>query len=1276
MYARLSRISAGFVLAVFVFLGAIAFAQTNQGSITGTISDPAGAVIPGAQIEIKNSETGVVYRSGTSATGNFVQALPAGTYEISVTAPGFKKAVQTGVQVVVAVDTRKDIKLEVGTASETITVEDTAPLLKSESGEISHTVEISDADQLPVLTIGGGNVIAGASNGAMGQIRNPMQIAELLPGVTFSNDNSLVVNGQPSNSEAIRIEGQDSTGNIWKVMQQLSQGASVDAIQEVSIQTSNFAAEYGQVGGGYFNFTMKSGTNQVHGSAYDYFVNEFLDAGLPFTDEGTQNPAKEGQHIRNAVRRNDYGFTLGGPIRIPKVYNGTNRTFFFFNFEQFRENRTTSNNIQTVPTPAYRSGNFGTAGCFAYIAGPNICAFSPPIVNVVTGQPAVDPAGQALSFGEIFDPTSTRVVGGAQVRTPYANNTIPMASLSPFALQIQNFFPMPNQPGLINNYLSPAYQNWQHTTNWSFKLDHSVSPTQKLSWYFSRLLDDSPNSNGVTEPYNAPNPTANRNITTRVSWDSTIRPTLLLHLGVGYIQQYQPTDYPNFNQSSLGMSGYFQTNRFPSIAGIFDGSPATNIALGMWNFISGGYGGPNLGGVGPAFIAFLWEEKPTANANLTWVKGNHAFKFGGELIIDGYPEHSGWRANGAFGISNAETADPWQNLQPFNFPLASGFSYASFLLGLVDDIQISPNTQTKTGNHSLGFYAQDSWKVTRRFTLDYGLRYDYQTYLLEEHGRMPIASFSALNPTVGLPGAEIYGATCNCDLSHNYPYAFGPRVGAAYQINPKTVLRAGAGVSYGVVQTPQGNQYSLANYYTFNATGYGISPSPNGFPVANPYPNVTWPNYDPGRLPISTNGLLPPSSPNTIFAPSARPPRTLQWSIGVQREIQKDLVAEATYVGNRGVWWSAEGLDQYQCNCLTPAILQHYGLSQNNPADLALLTDQLNSPAAIAHGFGAPYPGFPLTDTVNEAIRPVPQWASGGPTSFLGPPIGKTWYDSLQTKITKRFSHGLSAQASFVWSKATDIGAGSEAPIALTYNPVIEDIFNYAAQKQLNQLVYPEALVISGSYITPKLPSASSAGMKVLSQVVRGWQLGWLLRYQNGSLIESAASANNLESELLRQGGFEGQPVNADNRVPGVNPLLVNPNCGCFNPQTTLVLNPAAWQEPAAGQWGTAAPFYNNVRWQRQPAESMSFGRNFRIKERYNFQIRAEFQNIFNRMFLSAPAVGTQGTSNFSTAAPVTTSTSPVISNGAYTAGFGYINTLEGIGSQPRSGQIVGRFTF
>ena len=473
------------------------FAQSNQGTITGTISDPAGAVVPAAQIEVKNTGTGVVYRGGTSATGNFVLAVPSGTYEISVTAAGFKKFVQQNVQVISATDTRKDVRLEIGAANEEVTVTETAPLLKTESGEMSHLITIADVNDLPVLTISGGGVVGGAVGG-MGNIRNPLQSMELLPGVTFSNDDAIVVNGLPSNSEAIRIEGQEATGNIWKTIQQYSQGASVDAIQEVSVQTSNYAAEYGQVGGGLINYTMKSGTNQFHGTAYDFFVNEFLNAGLPFTDEGTQNPAKEGQHIRNAVRRNDWGATVGGPIRIPKVYNGQNKSFFFFNLEQFRENRTTSNSNQTVPTQAYRNGDYSTSGCFAYVTPGNFCGFSPTITNTATGAPAVDPASQTLSYGEIFDPNTNRIVNGSQVRSPFPNQQIPVSRFDPVAAAIQNMFPLPNQPGITLNYLAPAYQNWLHTTNWSFTLDHSISSTIKLGWYFSRLEQNPPNANGVT----------------------------------------------------------------------------------------------------------------------------------------------------------------------------------------------------------------------------------------------------------------------------------------------------------------------------------------------------------------------------------------------------------------------------------------------------------------------------------------------------------------------------------------------------------------------------------------------------------------------------------------------------------------------------------------------------------------------------------------------------------------------------------------------------------
>src|SRR6516162_3404506 len=391
------------VVGLSLFSSAVV-AQSDRGTITGTISDPAGAVVASATVEARNDATGAVFQVASTNTGNYtLSQLPAGDYAMTVTVPGFKKFIRQNITVSVAGTLRIDVVLEVGSATESVTVVEAAPLLKTESGELSHNMTTDRVDNLPVINLGYGS--------GVGNVRNPLQAINLIPGSAFANDNTLRVNGLPANTQSIRIEGQDATNGQHREFNQVTQ-ASLDAIQEVTVQVSNFAAEYGQAGGGYFNYTMKSGTNSLHGSAYDYFVNEVLNAGKPFTDAGTTNSQKAGQHIRNVVRRNDYGFTLGGPVWIPKVYNGRDKTFFFFNFEQFREGQQIRTGIMTVPTAAYRSGDFSGA-----ILGP-LTAF---------GQPLVDPLGQALRQNEIFDPASTQPApDGSLVRTPFANNTIPM----------------------------------------------------------------------------------------------------------------------------------------------------------------------------------------------------------------------------------------------------------------------------------------------------------------------------------------------------------------------------------------------------------------------------------------------------------------------------------------------------------------------------------------------------------------------------------------------------------------------------------------------------------------------------------------------------------------------------------------------------------------------------------------------------------------------------------------------------------------------------------
>jgi hypothetical protein len=895
--------------------------------------------------------------------------------------------------------------------------------------------------------------------------------------------------------------------------------------------------------------------------------------------------------------------------------------------------------------------------------------------------------------GTIFNPYSTQTVGGQQVRTPFPNNTIPLSLQDPVSLAVQKLLPLPNAPGDINNYNVPSYSSFQHTTNLSVKIDQNISPTIKVSGYYSQINTLQPNVNGGITPLALGGADTNQwNHTTRLNYDQTITPTLLLHVGIGYFQTSEPHVAPPFDQSTLGLKGYYANQIMPDIAAIVGdaGHPFANGA--------GGYSP----GVGSTFSATAFEEKPTANTSLTWIRGNHTYKAGGDYTQEGYPVPSLWRANGNFTFNSAETSDPYQgSVTGLSAAQPTGFGYASFLTGLPDSMALNAPTDPKIGYHSLGLFVQDSWKVSRKLTVDYGLRWDYQTYMKEQYGRTQDASFSTVDTALGRPGAVIYGATCNCDFSHNYPYAFGPRLGAAYQIDTKTVIRGGAGIQYDVEEAPNGVLYNVADYYTINPNGYGISPlqyssnpatnglqAGNAYAPGNPYGNtpVVWPNLNQNKYPVLNNGIAAPTAGNApfvFFDPHNRPGRTVTWSIGVQREVMKNLVAEISYVGNRGAYFPAPNLDQIASNSLTPAGLKsQYGIDFNNPTDRALLTDQITNPAvqarfpqfAIVNVNGTPtvpsvYPGFPATQLLEQALRAVPQW--GGVSPWLGPPLGKTWYDSMQVKVTKRYSHGFQASGNFTWAKGEVIGSASDSSYYLTSQAVTGDIYNYNDNKQLNQYVRPLAMTITFSYTTPKIAGDGMA-MKALSQVARDWQLGAVLRYQSGVLIGDPASLNGITTQLGRvAGGFTSTFGNNYQNLTG-QPLFTisDPNCHCFNPQTTQVLNPAAWTDAPAGTWGTSAPFYNNYRWQRQPAESMSFARNFRVgKEgRYNLQIRGEFQNIFNRTFLATPSVSNP-------ALPVGTTNSG--GNIINASGFGSIVTVgTGQGSQPRSGQMIARFTF
>jgi Carboxypeptidase regulatory-like domain/TonB dependent receptor len=1206
-------------------------AQSDRGTVTGTVTDPAGAVVAGANIEAKNTETGVLFQAASTDTGNFtIPQLPAGVYEVSVTVPGFKKYVRTGLTVEVTQTIRIDIPLEVGAATDSVTVQADATLLKTESGEISHTIQAQHLVDLGLLGIGG------TFSSSQGLRFYQAEIA-LIPGASAPGSGFIFgvrVNGAPNGTGRTQIDGMDGTNQINAV--QAGTGASVDAIQESAIQTSNFSPEFGSVGGGLFNLTMRSGTNQYHGAGYDYLSNEAFNASTPFVN------------TRQRIRRNDYGFNLGGPVRIPKVYNGKDKTFFFYNREQYREFFVVNDTFITVPTAAYRSGNFAGA-----LTGVNL---------------GTDPLGSPIQEGMIYDPASVQPVNGQLVRTQFSNNVIPQARFDKVALAIQSLIPNPTNGSNSLNYL-PSFPNDRVTTNESVKLDHQLNSKMKISGLFltnatSTQYSQSLNgSEGLPATITATRGSFSRSQQWRLNFDDTLSPTLLLHVGAGILNylldDHSPTT--NFSDSAIGLTGVPNVaGRFPSIGGLcLSGTGPTGAGTntspcagtgGMMNM------GPSVsvpGAVPPAVSSaqsITKQMTPTYLASLTWVKANHTYKFGGEFREFGYPLLGLAATNGAFNFAANQTAQPYAQSSTIGGRTV-GFPYASFLLGLVNSGTVNPPAALRTGKHFISFFAQDSWKVTRKLTFNYGLRYDYDTYPKEQYGRMPTLAPGLANPTVGgRPGGVVYEATCNCSFAHNYAYALGPRVAVAYQITTKTVFRAGIGIAYDGTATAQTGTASSAPANNFTPPGFGDASMTLAGGVPQQYV-LPWPNLSAGAFP-NPNFPAALNGPTSVVDQNAgRPARQVQWSVGLQREIFPNLALDVAYVGNRGAWWLSTILDNY--NALTPQILAANGLDINSATDRAILRATIGSTAAGRFQNKLPYAGFPLASTVAQSLRPFPQF-SGTSLTPLWAPQGRTWYDSLQVKVTKRYSHGLILDYAFTWSKEEQLG---------TELGTVNDYQNRMQNKTLSGFSRPFVSVLSASY---RLPAWGSN--KYLSQVVRDWTIGSVLNYASGLPILAPTSTNNLTTLLFRSTFF--------NRNPGVPLFLKDLNCHCIDPTKDLVLNPAAWSNPVDGQWGTAAPYYNDYRYERRPSESMSFGRVFRIKESMALTVRMNFQNIFNRTQLSNPTA-----TNPLAATTCTAGTGAVCANpataGKYTGGFGFINYVGGSTFlPPRQGTLEMRFQF
>jgi hypothetical protein len=750
--------------------------------------------------------------------------------------------------------------------------------------------------------------------------------------------------------------------------------------------------------------------------------------------------------------------------------------------------------------------------------------------------------------------------------------------------------------------------------------------------------------------------------TYRLNYDRTITPTLLLHLGVGYIYDTfsDHAAFLNFDPSSLGLTGFLHDRQFPS----FTRMSATYGA--MQNIGTSGQGQSQD-----------YEYKPSAVASATWIRGKHTYKLGAEAYWEGII------SEGFSGVTMATgtgpTSEPFTPTSGFN-GFSSGFGYASWMLGDFTASTQTAQPEPRVGSSAWDIYLQDSWKATRKLTLDYGLRWDLYTVEHEEYGRWGQFSETLANANAGgHPGATVYASNCGCAFyQKNYPYAIGPRIGVAYQIDPKTVFRAGWGLTYSYIEAPAGATVST------NGT-YAVTPGINQFvneTAPGFIPQPAWPVTDPNRYPLLGTATGSPYMPD---ANQNRPPRINQFSAGFQREITRSFVLEASYVGNRAAWTSGSlgGGALNHIPWADYAALGLYPLPGTGPAGYnfapsgiscqpgndcarAILSQPLTSTAVIQTLAKAgltspaqyiPYncPGtavfncFPTaSSTIATTLRPFPQFPTIGPGTS---PTGNSKYDSLQVKATKRLSHNLQAGGFFTWAQGFTRAAR-------------QDYFNPASsQNALQTGIPPRTINFNFIYMTPKVEYLNK--IKFANSVIEGWQITGTGNYQSAAFLAIPVTPN--AEQLGTQDTYiPGVPLYLDKNG---NPTNVNPlnDPKSINTATQVVLNPAAWALCQINTNCGTGRVMKGFRGVRHPSESAGIGRNFRIKERMNLQFRGDFVNILNRIAFPNP----------STTNPQNAITRNSL--GYVTAGFGTMPTYTSPGSGTftgRTGTLLLRFSF
>lgn len=1142
---RFSRFSFAFV--ALLFLAHFATAQTNQGQIAGNVVDATGASIPGAQVVAKNEATGSNYNATSTSAGSYrFPSIELGRYTVTVNAPGFRPQVSTGVEVRVGTVSSLDVTLSAGGGNETVTVAADAPSIETQSSDVGGTVTTRQIVELP-LALGG-----------VGALRSPESFVFLIPGTagpgTGNSNNGIFISkiggGQNFGNEVL-LDGASQTrsenGSSFD-----EEAPSVEAISEFKVTTSTPSAEFGRTTGGIENFVTKAGTNSYHGTIFDIFRNEDLDANPWFNNgfkafyQGNPTLGNEASFNRGNDKQNDYGGNLGGPVVIPHIYNGKDKTFFFFNWEQYRHSLG-GPITSSVPTLAQRGGDFS-----GILGSPRTDNNGNPIINPCDGTQIVN--------GQIFDPATTRTVNGTECRTAFGGNVIPSARFSPAALKVLNFYPLPQSPALSNNYTLNSASPLTNTT-YTFRIDEALGEKDKVYVSYSTRENFRFNPQNYQLP-----PPVTPNIQTQDFLTHFIR--------VGYDHVFTPNILNHFN------AGY---NRSNSINGSIEASTGTNYGpqLGIPNVLAG-FPVINIDG----YINLSRNQNDDNidngyrfNDSVSWQKGRNSFKFGVDYRYQVYSTIAHDQENGNFHFDANQTkvarTDPYQG--------GTGFGGASFLLGAYDTAGFGVNVhQAKWVSNYWAGFVQDDLKISNSLVLNLGIRYDIDQPRAEAHNETSNFSPTAIDPVSGTPGALIFGVNCKCNTrwADTYKKDIAPRIGFAFtpsNSNGKTVFRGGYATLYGpLVYSDFGGNMQ---------TGYALSPAnnTNGFDAAfsldQGLPAVTLkPDLDPAYF-DSANASAPRFLSNYIEPAQGRPAEINQWNLQVQQELAKDLILTVGYIGSSGSHLRSS--------------LQNINNTSTSTFGLGDELGRTFQSEAPSHGTPLPYAKFlvdgqgnTITPNYYQALRPFPQYDFIATDCCLQN-VGHSTYEAMVVSLERRFSQGLNLQASYTWSKditnADSILPGITAGVNQEQDPS-----NPKSTKALSIQDIPNTFVVSYIYELPfgKNKQFLNFNNSILRSAVSGFKIGGVQRYQTGEPTSFGCAT-----------GIPGyQQCIAFSRVPGsslISPARRSGHIDPFRRFRYQQLNPKALDRgsdpnvdsefngltntgnPAYSQFQTAPAFYD-----------------------------------------------------------------------------------------------------